>query len=96
MADTRCADPEYQLDVDIMMLEYLLYHATKAYFRALQNSHGMESMTDDDNTNDEEDDSHDLEEASRGMNMFNGKCVSMMMLTFAVCGCLARLTTSGP
>jgi hypothetical protein len=36
MADTRCADPELQLDVDLMILEYALYHATKARLEALQ------------------------------------------------------------
>ena len=36
MADTRCVDPEYQLDVDVMMLEYLLHHAIQAQLRALQ------------------------------------------------------------
>ncbi len=30
---TRCANPEYQLDVDVMILEYLLYAAIKAYFK---------------------------------------------------------------
>src|SRR5947207_3685836 len=33
MADTRGANPEYALDVDEMMLEYLLYNTTKAYLR---------------------------------------------------------------
>ncbi|KAK5105651.1 hypothetical protein LTR16_006598, partial [Cryomyces antarcticus] len=28
--DTRTADPETQLDVDVMILDYLLYNATKA------------------------------------------------------------------
>ncbi|KIX01133.1 uncharacterized protein Z518_10199 [Rhinocladiella mackenziei CBS 650.93] len=32
MADTRCANPELQLDVDLMMLEYTFYHATQAQF----------------------------------------------------------------
>ncbi|KIV96688.1 hypothetical protein PV10_00521 [Exophiala mesophila] len=35
MADTRCANPELQFDVDMMMLEYALYHATKAHLDAL-------------------------------------------------------------
>lgn len=36
MADTRCADVELQLDVDVMILEYTLYQATKAQLEALQ------------------------------------------------------------
>ena len=36
MADTRCANPEYQLDVDVMILEHLLYHAVRAQFDALR------------------------------------------------------------
>lgn len=35
MADTRCADPELQLDVDIMILEYTLYQAIRALFESL-------------------------------------------------------------
>ncbi|RVX74875.1 hypothetical protein B0A52_01152 [Exophiala mesophila] len=35
MADTRCANPELQFDVDMMMLEYALYHATRAHLDAL-------------------------------------------------------------
>lgn len=35
MADTRCAIPELQLDVDMMMLEYALFHATRAHLEAL-------------------------------------------------------------
>ena len=32
MADTRCVNPEYQLDVDLMILEYLLHHALRSFF----------------------------------------------------------------
>lgn len=35
MADTRCANPAYQLDVDIMILEYVLYHAIKCQLAVL-------------------------------------------------------------
>lgn len=35
MSDTRCADPTLQIDVDVMVLEYLLYQATGAQFQAL-------------------------------------------------------------
>ena len=38
MADTRYADPDLQLDVDVMSFEYLLYQATKAQFRSLKPS----------------------------------------------------------
>lgn len=31
MADTRCANPAYQLDVDEMTLEYLIYNTLKAH-----------------------------------------------------------------
>ncbi|KAK5057773.1 hypothetical protein LTR84_011774 [Exophiala bonariae] len=36
MADTRCVDSGLQLDVDLMILEYTLYQATKARLEALQ------------------------------------------------------------
>ena len=35
MADTRCADPELQLDVDVMILEYTLFQAVEAQFQTL-------------------------------------------------------------
>ncbi len=35
--DSRCADPELQLDVDIMILEYTLFHAIEAQFQLLAN-----------------------------------------------------------
>ncbi|KIW43335.1 uncharacterized protein PV06_04447 [Exophiala oligosperma] len=35
MSDTRCADPDLQLDVDVMILEYTLYHAIKSQFGLL-------------------------------------------------------------
>ncbi|KIW61162.1 hypothetical protein PV05_01319 [Exophiala xenobiotica] len=38
MVDTRCADPDLQLDVDIMILEYTLYQAVKAQFDFLSSS----------------------------------------------------------
>jgi hypothetical protein len=31
MADTRCANPAYQLEVDEMVLEYLVYNTLKAH-----------------------------------------------------------------
>ncbi|KPI44506.1 uncharacterized protein AB675_8457 [Cyphellophora attinorum] len=36
MGDTRCANPEYQFDVDVLMLEYLLHHAIRAHLVAAQ------------------------------------------------------------
>lgn len=36
MADTRCADSDLQIDVDLMILEYALYHATRVRLEALQ------------------------------------------------------------
>lgn len=36
MADTRCANAEYQLEVDIMMIEYILYKAIHAQLRFLE------------------------------------------------------------
>lgn len=36
MADTRCADPGLQLDVDLMVLEYTLYQAMRARLATLQ------------------------------------------------------------
>lgn len=35
MADTRCANPEYQLDVDILMVEYVVYKAIQAQLMLL-------------------------------------------------------------
>jgi hypothetical protein len=35
MADTRCANPDLQLDVDLMVLEYTLFQATRAQFDLL-------------------------------------------------------------
>ncbi|KIW14946.1 hypothetical protein PV08_07733 [Exophiala spinifera] len=43
MADTRCADADLQLDVDVMILEYTLYHAIKAQFDFL--SSGRQDAT---------------------------------------------------
>lgn len=36
MADTRCANPEYQLDVDILMVEYVVHKAVEAQLKVLQ------------------------------------------------------------
>lgn len=36
MAETRCANPEYQVDVDVMMIDYALYHAIDAKLRSLK------------------------------------------------------------
>lgn len=36
MADTRCANPEYQLDVDVMMVEYVVYKAVEAQLKLLR------------------------------------------------------------
>jgi hypothetical protein len=35
MADTRCANPEYQLEVDEMTLEYLVYNTLQAHIDEL-------------------------------------------------------------
>ena len=36
MADTRCVNPEYQLDVDQMILEYLLHQALRSFFESVK------------------------------------------------------------
>lgn len=36
MAYTRCANPEYQLDVDSLMIEYTVYKAVEAQLRLLR------------------------------------------------------------
>ena len=36
MADTRCANPSYQLDVDILMVEYVVYRAVEAHLKLLR------------------------------------------------------------
>jgi hypothetical protein len=41
---TRCANPEYQLDVDVMILEYLLHVAIRNYFK-LFNSTSNDGLT---------------------------------------------------
>jgi len=46
MAETRCANPEYQLEVDELMLDYLLYQCIKAHideFRARPIEHHAEA-----------------------------------------------------
>ena len=42
--DTRCADPDLQLDVDVMILEYSLFQAIEAQFQLL--SAGLEKDAD--------------------------------------------------
>lgn len=42
MDDTRCADPDLQLDVDTMILEYTLFRAIEAQFQRLSNGAGAE------------------------------------------------------
>lgn len=44
MADTRCANPEYQLDVDIMMVEYVVYKAVEAQLKLLRSLTTTESV----------------------------------------------------
>jgi hypothetical protein len=48
MVDTRCADPDLQLDVDIMILEYTLYQAVKAQFDFLSCAIGSGCHQDED------------------------------------------------
>ncbi|KAK5275307.1 hypothetical protein LTR40_013247, partial [Exophiala xenobiotica] len=48
MVDTRCADPDLQLDVDIMILEYTLYQAVKAQFDFLSCAIGSGCRQDGD------------------------------------------------
>ena len=43
MADTRCANPEYQLDVDILMVEYTVYKAVEAHLSLLRSLSSSES-----------------------------------------------------
>lgn len=35
MAGTRCANPEYQMDVDTMMVEYVLYQNVETHLKLL-------------------------------------------------------------
>jgi hypothetical protein len=48
MADTRRVNPEYQLDVDVMILEYLLYQAIRSSWKAPSNSPQNGKSTPDD------------------------------------------------
>jgi hypothetical protein len=51
MADTRCVNPEYQLDVDTMILEYLLYQAIRSSCKAPTiNVQNGSSVPDDSDT----------------------------------------------
>ncbi|KAK5454226.1 hypothetical protein LTS15_006226 [Exophiala xenobiotica] len=47
MVDTRCADPDLQLDVDIMILEYTLHQAVKAQFDFLSCASGCRHDEDE-------------------------------------------------
>lgn len=72
MVDTRCANPEYQLEVDVMTLEYLLYHAVRAQLAALKAERNDEMDDDDDYT-------ADLEKkvtADRLLAMFDCECIT--------------------
>jgi hypothetical protein len=46
MADTRGANPEYALDVDEMILEYLLYNTTKAHLQDSRSNERPEDVSD--------------------------------------------------
>ncbi|KIW74961.1 hypothetical protein Z517_11732 [Fonsecaea pedrosoi CBS 271.37] len=46
--DTRCADPELQLDVDLMVLEYTLFRAVEAHLEALCEGRCQHDYEDDD------------------------------------------------
>ena len=60
MADSRCANPDYALDVDEMMLEYLLYSTTKAH---LYNFRSRETPGGDGRVDDAEDNAATLLQA---------------------------------
>jgi hypothetical protein len=44
MGDTRCADPALQLDVDVLMFEYLLHNAIKSQLSAMDQSYNNEGV----------------------------------------------------
>ena len=67
MADTRCVDPEYQLDVDVMILEHLLYHAIRAHFHALRPRFEKQAHAQ----NDEHSRKHEEQEAQRSLHAFD-------------------------
>ena len=48
MADTRCVNPAYQLDIDVMILEHLLYHAIRAQFESLRPRYEKQTGHDND------------------------------------------------
>lgn len=47
MADTRCANPEYQLDVDVMIVEYIVYKAVEAQLKLFRSLTTAESVLAD-------------------------------------------------
>ena len=77
MADTRVANPAYHVEVDQMILEYLLYHAIKSSLEQYAvglNGHDFE--VDDNSVKDGG--RHD-EDAPRLLTSFDGKCYNIWL-----------------
>lgn len=71
MADTRCANPEFQLDVDIMMVEYTIYKAIEAQLKLLRSLSNTETVL----TNGAFDAATDhAQEARRLTETYDSKC----------------------
>lgn len=71
MANTRCANPEHQLDVDILMVEYAVYKAVEAQLKVLRSLSTTESSL----TNGALDAATDhVEEAVRLIEIYDSKC----------------------
>ena len=77
MADTRCVNPANQLDVDVLILEYLLYNALRAEFSVLRP--GCEVKSEEDTINSLP--SSDVAEANRLLQAFDCKSGSQAQIT---------------
>ena len=72
MADTRVANPTYQLEVDEMILEYLLYHAIKSSLEEYPVGINVHDFGVDDKS--AKDGGRHGENAARLLAAFDGQC----------------------
>lgn len=71
MANTKCANPEYQLDVDILMVEYVVHRAVEAQLKVLRSL----SITETSLTNGALDAAiNHAQEAVRLTEIYDSKC----------------------
>lgn len=74
MVDTRCVNPAYQLDVDVMAIEYVLYKAIEAQHHLLGSLYRIQRMSSTAN------DLHNVQDAAeaalRLVEIYDSKAVS--------------------